>query len=414
MRRIIASLDIGSDSIKLVVGEIFKNKLNILAALDTPSRGIKKGYIVNSESAIESLKELFDKAEDMLGIRIHNVITSVPSLYTDTFLAEGIVAINNESKMVESKDVIRVLQNAVANKIEPDSELVTILPTNYKINDEEIVKDPIGITCSKLSVKAVIVTVPKKNVNPIITCLKKIGVDVVDIGISPLGDFYEFKTKEEDKLVGAIINIGEETTTVSIVNRGVLTNSEVIYVAGSKVDDDLMYSYKLTKGDARKLKEKLSLAHNRNAEPSENMTFTDLNGDEIKINQYDATEIVMSRLKEILKLAKKQINLLTKKEISYIMVTGGVTESKDFELVLEEVFGTLATLKNVSEIGVRDNKYSNCVGLIKYYNTRLKLRNIDFSIFSLEEQEEFSGLSKKMNISEHSILGKLFGYFFDN
>lgn len=414
MRRIIASLDIGSNTIKLVVGEIFKNKLNILAALDTPSRGIKKGYIVNSESAIESLKELFDKAEDMLGIRIHKVIASVPSFYTDTFLSEGVVAINNESKMVESNDIIRVLQNAISTKIEPNSELVTILPTNFTINDEELVKDPLGITCNKLSVKAVIVTVPKKNVNPIIACLNKVGVEVIDIGISPLGDFYEFKTKEEEKMVGALIDIGDETTTVSIINRGVLTNTEVLDIAGSNIDNDLAYAYKLTKSDARKLKEKLTLAHKRNAEPSENMTLTDRNGEEIKINQYDATEIAMSRLEEILKYARKQINLLTKKEISYIMVTGGVTESKDFELVLEDIFGNIASIKNVSEIGVRDNKYSNCVGLIKYYNSRLKLRNADFSIFDLEEQEEFSGLSKKVNISEHSILGKLFGYFFDN
>ena len=235
-----------------------------------------------------------------------------------------------------------------------------------------------------------------------------------DIGISPLGDYYEFKTKENEKLVGAVVNIGNETTTVSIFNRGILTNCEVIDIGGANIDNDLAYVYKLTKSDARVLKEKLTLAHNRLAEPSENMTLTNREGDDIKINQYDSSEIVMSRLEEILNLTKKQINLLTKKEISYIIFTGGVTESKDFELVLESIFGTRANLSQVSEIGVRDNKYSTCVGLIKYYNSRLKLRNKDFSIFSLEEQEEFSGLSKKVSLSENSILGKLFGYFFDN
>lgn len=414
MRRIIASLDIGSDTIKLVVGEIFRNKLNILSALDTPSRGIKKGYIVNSESAIEALKELFDKAYATLGIRISKVIVSVPSYLTECFLSEGVTTITNEDKIISSKDIIRVLQGAVYNKINPSNELVTVLPTNYTINDIEIVKDPLNMVGDKLSAKAVVVTVPKKNVDSIIKSLERIGVETVDIATSPLGDYYEFKNKENEKLVGAVINIGDETTTVSIFNRGILTKCEVIDIGGENIDNDLAYVYKLTKSDARILKEKLTLAHNRLAEPSENMTLTNREGDDVKINQYDSSEIVMSRLEEILNLCKKQINLLTKKEISYIIFTGGVTESKDFELVLESVFGDRTTLSHVPEIGVRDNKYSTCVGLIKYYNSRLKLRNKEFSIFSLEEQEEFSGLSKKVSLSENSILGKLFGYFFDN
>ncbi|MBO5096058.1 MAG: cell division protein FtsA [Bacilli bacterium] len=414
MRRIIASLDIGSDTIKLVVGEIYRNKLNILSALDTPSRGIKKGYIVNSESAVEALKELFDKAENMLGIRVNKVIVSVPANLTECFLSEGVTTITNEDRIIESIDVVRALQASIYNKINPNSELVTVLPTSYTINDIDVVKEPLNMPGQKLSVKAVVVTVPKKNVDPIISSLQKIGVETFDIGISPLGDYYEFKTKENEKLVGAVVNIGNETTTVSIFNRGILTNCEVIDIGGANIDNDLAYVYKLTKSDARNLKEKLTLAHNRLAEPSENMTLTNREGDDIKINQYDSSEIVMSRLEEILNLTKKQINLLTKKEISYIIFTGGVTESKDFELVLEGIYGTRASLSQVPEIGVRDNKYSTCVGLIKYYNSRLKLRNKNFSIFSLEEQEEFSGLSKKVSLSENSVLGKLFGYFFDN
>ncbi len=414
MRRIIASLDIGSDTIKLVVGEIFRNKLNILSALDTPSRGIKKGYIINSESAVEALKELFDKAYAMLGIKVSKVIVSVPAYLTECFLSEGMTTITNEDKIITSKDIIRTLQGAVYNKINPSSELVTVLPTNFTINDTELVKNPLNMIGDKLNVKAVVVTVPKKNVDPIANSLQKIGVEVVDVGISPLGDYYEFKTKEYEKMVGAVVNIGDETTTVSIFNRGILTNCEVIDIGGENIDNDLAYVYKLTKTDARTLKEKLTLAHNRLAEPSENMTLTNREGDDVKINQYDSSEIVMSRLEEILNLCKKQINLLTKKEISYIIFTGGVTESKDFELVLESIFGNRANLRQVPEIGVRDNKYSTCVGLIKYYNSRLKLRNKDFSIFSLEEQEEFSGLSKKVSLSENSLLGKLFGYFFDN
>ncbi|MBQ4061185.1 MAG: cell division protein FtsA [Bacilli bacterium] len=414
MRRIIASLDIGSNSIKLVIGEIVKSRLNILAALDTPSRGIKKGFIVNSESAIEALSEIFNKAEDMLGLKIKKVIASVPSNFAECFLSEGSSTITNENKVVGPNDIVRAMQASVYNKIQDNMELVTIIPTIFRINDTDVVKNPKNMIADKLTVKSVIVSVPKKNVMPIVKCLERIGVEVVDIALSSLGDYALAKTKDSSKEVGALINIGDSTTTVSIFNRGVLTNTEVIDLGGQNIDNDIAFIYKIPRTEAKYLKENLSLAHKRLAVPSEYVIVTDKNGESVKVNQYEISEVVMSRLEEMLNLAKKQINLLTKKEISYIIFTGGVTESVDFGLLLEEIFGNNVILSQVSELGVRDNKYSTSVGLIKYYNGRLKLRNKEFSIFSIEEQEELSGLTRKVNISENSILGKLFGYFFDN
>ena len=122
---------------------------------------------------------------------------------------------------------------------------------------------------------------------------------------------------------------------------------------------------------------------------------------------------MMERIKEIFNLVKKQINLLTKKEISYIIITGGLTEAADFELLVDEVFGTIARVANINEIGARNNIYCSAVGLIKFYYRKLKLRNKEYSIFSLEEQEEFSGLAQKKGLSDSSILGKIFGIFFD-
>ena len=184
-------------------------------------------------------------------------------------------------------------------------------------------------------------------------------------------------------------------------------------MGGDNIDYDLGYVYKISRNDALYLKESIALANKTNAQPNESVILENKNGDKIKINQYDASEIVMGRLEELLNLAKKQINLLTKKEISYIIVTGGVTEMADFKSIMDYIFKD-ATLGVVTEIGARHNKYATGVGLIKYYDSRLKLRNRDFSIFSIDEQEELSGIHKKVNISDDSLLGKLFGYFFDN
>lgn len=413
MRKIIASLDIGSHTIKLVVGEIVKNKLNILACVDTPARGIKKGFIVNPESAIEALADVFKKGEEQMGLPIKKVIVSVPSNGIDCFLSEGYTSVTNPERVITSNDLVRSLQAAVYNKVLDNQELVTILPTKFLVNDTVVTDLPLGMKAEKLKVKAVVVTVPKKNVTPIIRCLERIGVNVVDVTIGTLGDYYEFKDNKNSSEVGAVINIGASKTTVSIFNKGIITASEIIDIGGDNIDYDLGYVYKINRKDSLYIKENIALADKNMAQASESVIVEDKNGDKIKINQYSASEIVMSRLEEILNLAKKQINLLTKKQISYIIITGGVTETTEFKDIASYIFKD-ATVGNVLEIGARCNKYATSVGLIKYYDSRLRLRNRDFSIFSIEEQENLSGIHKKVNINDNSILGKLFGYFFDN
>ena len=413
MRKIIASLDIGNHTIKLVVGEIVRGKLNILACVDVPSRGIKKGFIVNPESAMEALDEAFKKGEEQIGLPIKKVIVSVPSNGMECFLSEGYTSINNESGIVTSNDIIRSMQAAVYNKVMDNRELVTILPTKFLINDSIVTSTPLSMEAEKLNVKAVVVTVPKKNVTPIVKVLEKLGIEVVDVTVGALGDYYEFRDSKKDTEVGAVINIGASKTTVSIFNKGIITSSEVIDMGGDNIDYDLGYVYKINRKNAINIKEVIALADKNLAQANESVIVEDKNGDKIKINQYSASEIVMSRLEEILNLAKKQINLLTKKQISYIIVTGGVTETAEFKNIVDYVFKN-ASIGEVREIGARHNKYATSVGLIKYYDSRLRLRNRDFSIFSVEEKEELSGIHKKVNISENSILGKLFGYFFDN
>lgn len=413
MRKIIASLDIGSYTIKLIVGEIVRNKLNILACTDVPSRGIKKGFIVNFESAEEALKEVFKKAEEQLEQKITKVIISSPCNNLECFLSEGYTSIISEENLITGKDIIKAMNSAVYNKVPENREIVAMLPTKFLLDDESVCDNPLHMRATELKVKVVVATVPRKNVEPIVKCLEKIGVNTSHITIGPIGDYYEFKDNKNVSEVGAVINIGSSKTTVSIFNKGIITASEVIDLGADAIDYDLGYIYKIKRSDAIYLKEVIALADKTNAQPNESVILENKNGDKIKINQYDASEIVMKRIEELLNLAKKQINLLTKKEISYIMITGGLTEMADFKGVVDYIFND-ASVKVVNEIGARHNKYATSIGLIRYFDSMLRLKNKDYSIFSIEEQEELSGIHKRINISDDSLLGKLFGYFFDN
>ena len=413
MRKIIASLDIGTSTIKLIIGEFIKNKLNILCTSEVPSKGMKKGLIYRRDELIPVLKETFHKAEEMLGIPVKEVVLSIPAYYTEARMSEGSSTITSEDHVITHQDLIRAMHAASDNQIGEDEELISILPTTYKV-DNDIVKNPINMIGKKLSLKAVLITAPKSSVIDFLKVLDTIGIKVIDVVTSSLGDYASNRFKESGSKFGAIINIGEETTTVSIFNKGILTRAEVIELGGANIDNDIAYIYKITKKDARELKESVGLACSDQARKEEKVTLTDRLGEEVTINQLDLSEIIESRLREILELAKKQINLLTKREIEYIIITGGSSEIGDFNNLLDKVFTKPHILGKIDTVGARNNKFSTTLGIIKYYNGRLKLKNKEYSVFNLDELEILSGIHKKVSINENSILGKLFGYFFDS
>ena len=413
MRKIIASLDIGSDLIKLVVGEIAKTKFNILLAINEKSQGIKNGFIVNQESFNEVIEELFKKAHEILGLNVRKVIVNVPMQNAKFELVEGSTTITNEEYQVTANDIVRAMQAACYNKVPENMELVNLIPILFRINNNIVTESPLGMGAEKLSAKCMLVTAPKKGLEPIIKVLEKNQIEVIDLALSSFGDYEELHQEINDDEVGAVVNIGSDKTEVSIFNKGVITTGEVINMGAINIDKDLSYIYKIVPSDAKRVKEELALCHTNMAQPNEYLECEAFEDGKVRLNQYEVSEIMMERIKEIFNLVKKQINLLTKKEISYIIITGGLTEANDFDVLVDENFGNIARIADVNEIGARNNMYSTAIGLIKFYYRKLKLRGKEFSIFTLDEQEEFSGMQQRKN-SENSILGKVFGIFFDN
>lgn len=411
MRKIMACLDVGSSAVKLVVGEMVKKKLNILAVADSPSAGVTGSIVVNPTDLYKSIRDCLNRCEGMVGLPIKQMIVCVPSNNAKFDAAVGKTVISNEGHVIDGRDISKSIGNAIKNtKLEDDSLYICMMPTSFIIDDQRIVKDPKGLTSKELTVRGVIASTPKENIYPILACLEKLGIEVIDIALGTIGDYYEYKSKELDSSVGIVINLGEDNTTLSVFNKGVLTNSTTINVGGINITKDISYVYKIPDETSNYLKEKFALAHKNMAQVTEIIEL-EQEDNIIKINQSEISEIVMSRVQEILKICKNEINYLTKKEISYIIFTGGLTEIRDFNLSLEEIFGPTAKIGQIMEIGVRNNKYSSCIGLLKFYASNASLRNKDYSIFSIEEQQILSGVS--LDTENESKIGKLFGYIFN-
>lgn len=411
MKHIYTSIDLGTDTIKVVVCELFNNKLNLLAASSAKSKGIKKGLITDVYEAMEALKQALTEVEEMLGIRIKKAIASVPSYFSEFSMVKGTIQLNVEEE-ITGKDITEVLQVAAKSKRLPNHEMVTLLPIDFSIDEQTGIKDPKGLFGNVLGLRGILVTTPKKNIYSVVNLLETAGLEVVDVSLNSIGDMYALKNQETEHKIGAVVNIGYETTTVSLYNKGIIVKNSIIGLGSRNIDHDISYIYHLTLGQATKLKEKFALAHKNYANTNDICEVEDKNGVTVKVNQFELSEIVMSRVEEILTLAKKEINVLTKCEVNYILITGGTSSMDYFQEIASEVLGTKVQLGKVRLIGIRNNKFSSALGNIIYFIQKLKLTGKDYTMISEADAEALSSVKKGIAINTDSMLGKVFGYFF--
>lgn len=406
MRHIYTSVDIGSDTMKVAVFELYKNKLNLLAASSVKSMGIKKGVITNLSEASISIKEAFNEVEQMLGMKIKKVIATIPSYFSDYIMVEGSATIEGANGIVDGNDISNLLEKIAKSKIGPNREMVSLIPIDFKVDDLDSVKDPKGIAGKMLKMRGILVTVPSKNIYSVVNLIESIGVEVIDISTNGIGDISTFRNDTIDKQVGAIINMGSEITSITLYNKGIPVKNAIIQYGGKNIDNDISYMYKVDASVAKKLKETFVIAHKNYARANEFKEVVDIYGETKKVSQLEVSEIVMSRVEEIITLAKEQMHNLTNREIQYIILTGGTSSLPQIKMVASEILGDVA-VGNIKLVGVRNNKYSTVIGNIIYFINKLKLRGHNYSMITEEDES-----SKKIrNNANEEMLGKVFGYF---
>ena len=416
MKKIYTCIDIASDTVRILVYEYFEKKYRTLAVSSVRSKGIKHGKIVDEDLLIQRLKLALDDIEKRIGIKVKKAIITIPAFDTECSLVHGNVPIVNDEKMVTEKDILRV-QNSVMQGVMPNMELVNITPIDFTIYENgseiETIHDPKNKICDRLAVRAMMVCVPKMLVASYAKVVEACGVEVIDLVLSSVADYEEVHDEDMDKNVSLIINIGKETTTLSVFNKGIITNASVLNIGSKIIDNDISYIYYTTKKSARKIKENFGVAHPRYANKTETYEAHDVNGKLVKINQYELSKIINKRLVEILNVAKNELKVLTNKQIRYIMVLGGITDMPGINFVLEDVFGDNAKTYLMNTLGIRKARFITISGAIKYFVKKIKLSGKEYSMFSSDDVDGL--IHNKTKIGKNaSVLGRIFNYFFDN
>ena len=383
MKKIYTSIDIGSDTVKFLVAEEINGKIYVLSSSSIKSKGIRKGLIVDANLAVNTIKDGIKKINDDLGFDIKRVLVNVPDYNVKFMYITGNVSVNG---IVDTEHINKVIKDAVYGKIDKDYELVTVIPLDFVLDNKEGNEYPAGLQCKEMQLKGIMITVPKKNIYSVISVIEGAGLEVVDITLSGFSDYAQVGNKNLDKKVGAIINLGHETTNVSIINGGKIMNTETIQLGGINIENDIAYVFGTNVIDARKIKEKFATCHKRFTNLNEVYELENSIGEMVKLNQLEVTEVVMSRMVEILNYAKKQILLLTKKNVDYIVLTGGLTEIKSFKNLVYEILGKDVIIYVMDEIGIRDNKYTTAMGMIKYFSQKMAVRGKEYSMISLDDE----------------------------
>lgn len=410
MRKIYTGIDLGSDNIKVVVAELINEKFQVLASTSVKSVGIRKGLVIDHHMVVNSLKLAIEEIEKTLGLKINKTLVTVPSNNRNIMVVDGKIDIDHET--INGSDIIAVLQESSENEIPENEELVSLVPIMFSIDDNKVMPNPNGQKAESLSVKALLATAPKKQIYDYLKVFSDLNIEVEDISFNCIGDYYEAKTKETDSVLGAIVNIGHEKTDISIFNKGILIKNSIINLGSINVDKDISYIYGLDINTARELKEGFAVCSRRYADINEVLEFKVNEDEKLSINQYEITEVVEARIVELLKLAKKEINSLTKRKISYIIVTGGITELMGFSYVVENILGINSSTLNITTIGIRNNKFSSAMGLIRYYHEKMKLREKNVSFVDDDTIAQMLKDKKSMlELTDDTLISKIFGYF---
>ena len=339
-RNLLVGLDIGTSKVVAIVGEIKADgALEIIGIGSHPSRGLKKGVVVNIESTVQSIQRAVEEAELMAGCEIHSVYAGIAGSHVRSLNSHGIVAIKD--KEVVQGDVERVIDAAKAVAIPADQKILHVLPQEYIIDSQEGIRDPIGMSGVRLEAKVHIVTGADSAAQNIVKCVQRCGLVVDDIVLEQLASSYAVLTEDEKDLGVCVVDIGGGTTDIAVFGGGAIRHTAVIPIAGDQVTNDIAVSMRTPTQYAEDIKIKYACALSQLANPDETIEVPSV-GDRPprRLARQTLAEIVEPRYEELFALIREELRRSGFEEViaAGVVLTGGSSKMEGAVELAEEVF----------------------------------------------------------------------------
>ncbi len=324
-KNLIVGLDIGTSKVVAIVGEVVPDgTIEVIGIGSHPSRGLKKGVVVNIESTVHSIQRAVEEAELMAGCQIHSVYAGIAGSHIRSLNSHGIVAIKD--KEVAPGDVERVIDAARAVAIPADQKILHILPQEFLIDNQEGIKEPVGMSGVRLEAKVHMVTGAVSAAQNIIKCVRRCGLEVDDIILEQLASSYSVLTEDEKELGVCIVDIGGGTTDIAVFTEGSIRHTAVIPIAGDQVTNDIAVALRTPTQYAEEIKIKYACALTQMATADENIEVPSI-GDRPprRLARHTLAEVVEPRYEELLTLVQAELRRSGFEDLvaAGVVLTGG-------------------------------------------------------------------------------------------
>lgn len=372
-KNLIVGLDIGTSKVVAIVGELSDDDaIDIIGIGSHPSKGLKKGVVVNIESTVQSIQRAVEEAELMAGCQIHSAYTGIAGSHIRSMNSHGIVAIRDSE--VTSADIERVIDAAKAVAIPADQKILHILPQEFIIDNQEGIKEPIGMSGVRLEAKVHMVTGSVSAAQNITKCVRRCGLETDDIILEQLASSYAILTEDEKDLGVCIVDIGGGTTDIAVFTEGAIRHTAVIPIAGDQVTNDIAVALRTPTQYAEDIKVKYACALRQLTNLEDTIEVPGVGDREPRrLSRQTLAEVVEPRYEELFTLIQAELRRSGFEDIiaAGIVLTGGSSKMEGLIELAEEVFHMpvrLGVPQNVSGLAdvVRNPIYATGVGLLHY------------------------------------------------
>jgi len=386
-KNLIVGLDIGTSKVVAIVGELLlEGAIEVIGIGSHPSRGLKKGVVVNIESTVHSIQRAVEEAELMAGCQIHSVYAGIAGSHIRSLNSHGIVAIRD--KEVAPGDVERVIDAARAVAIPADQKILHILPQEFVIDNQEGIKEPVGMSGVRLEAKVHMVTGAVSAAQNIIKCVRRCGLEVDDIILEQLASSYSVLTEDEKELGVCIVDIGGGTTDIAVFTDGSIRHTAVIPIAGDQVTNDIAVALRTPTQYAEEIKIKYACALTQMASADETIEVPSV-GERAsrRLARHTLAEVVEPRYEELLTLVQAELRRSGFEDLvaAGMVLTGGSAKIEGLVELAEEVFhmpvrlGTPQYVTGLVDV-VRNPIYATGVGLLLFGYQNRDQRSLDIGL----------------------------------